>query len=53
MYGPLLRPNENVPFELSCVLLRDCADPRRFWPLVVAGNLTVLYGPALLRVFGR
>lgn len=43
-----------IPLALAFnVLLRDCADPRRFWPLVVAGNLTVLYGPALLRVFGR
>ena len=43
-----------IPLALAFnVLLRDCDDPRRFWPLVVAGNLTVLYGPALLRVFGQ
>ena len=43
-----------IPLALAFnVLLRDCADPRRFWPLVLAGNLTVLCGPALLRMFGR
>jgi hypothetical protein len=33
------------------VLLRDCHDPRRFWSLLIAGNLTVLYAPVLLRVW--
>ena len=43
-----------IPLTLAFnVLLRDCQDPRRFWALLVAGNLTVLFAPALLRVFGR
>ncbi len=43
-----------IPLTLAFnVLLRDCVDPRRFWLLLVAGNLTVFYAPLLLRVFGR
>jgi hypothetical protein len=43
-----------IPLMLAFnVLLHDCRDPRRFWPLLVAGNLTVVYAPTLLRVFGR
>jgi hypothetical protein len=43
-----------MPLALAFnVLLRDCRDPRRFWSLLTAGNLTVLYAPVMLRVFGR
>jgi hypothetical protein len=43
-----------IPLTLAFnVLLRDCVDPRRFWLLLVAGNLTVFYAPLLLRVFAR
>ena len=43
-----------IPLALAFnVLLRDCRDPRRFWSLLTAGNLTVLYAPAMLRVFAR
>jgi hypothetical protein len=41
-----------IPLALAFnVLLRDCQDPRRFWSLLIAGNLTVLYAPVLLRVW--
>ncbi len=41
-----------IPLALAFnVLLRDCLDPRRFWSLLIAGNLTVLYAPVLLRVW--
>jgi hypothetical protein len=43
-----------MPLALAFnVLLRDCRDPRSFWSLLAAGNLTVLYAPVMLRVFGR
>jgi hypothetical protein len=43
-----------VPLALVFnVLLRDCAEPRRFWSLLVAGNLTVLSSLMMLRAFGH
>jgi hypothetical protein len=43
-----------IPLALAFnVLLRDCRDPCRFWSLLTAGNLTVLYAPPMLRVFAR
>jgi hypothetical protein len=40
-----------LPLALAFnVLLTQCDDPRWFWSLLFAGNLTVLYAPQLLRV---
>jgi hypothetical protein len=42
-----------IPLMLAFnVLLRDCREPRRFWPLLIAGNLTAFYAPVLLRALG-
>jgi hypothetical protein len=39
-----------IPLALAFnVLLRDCRESRSFWPLLIGGNLTVLYAPAMLR----
>ncbi len=40
-----------LPLTLAFnVLLIQCDDPWWFWSLLVAGNLTVLYSPQLLRL---